>query len=391
MPETPSQPLADTPSPGTQGVTEVPLLSIERGTCWVMFAYDIGMTIDLNACERGIAQNIHRQTIHHKRRAPQYFEYDPPPLRLTQVGEPVVIGEYRTTDPVEILIFDFGTVSVTYAIPLAGSMSNLRNLSNELYGNVSLADDARQRVRNLMEVIRPAINRPSLADVVEDYAIFQIESCSPLTPASQVLSGNGQLLAQILRAESSPLSEDEVKDALACRLSFGQSDLLIVDWNAAILFDTGAEDVRAVLEFANVELLEMRYLDDKLDDALDESYIKLTQGGGDDSLRGSLRARQMRRVAQLQVDSAVLFEGVNNALKLLGDQFLARVYRAASQRLHLNEWDTSIIRKLQTLESIYQKMTDRHAQRRMEVLEWIIIILIAISILIPFLPGLPGH
>ncbi len=391
MAESPSQPLAETPGSGAEIVTEAPLLMIERGTCWVMFAYDIGMSIDLNTCENRITENIHRQTIHHKRRAPQYFEYDPPPLRVTRVGEPVVIGQYRTTDTIEILIFDFGTVSVTYAIPLAGPMSNLRNLSNELYGNVSLADDASRRVMNLMEVIRPAINRPSLADVIEDYAIFQIESCSPLTPASQILAGNGQLLAQILRAESNLLSEDEVKDALACRLSFGQSDLLIIDWNAAILFDVGAEDLRAVLEFANVELLEMRYLDDKLDDALDESYVKLTQGGGDDSLRGSPRARQMRRVAQLQVDSAVLFEGVNNALKLLGDQYLARVYRAASQRLHLSDWDTSIIRKLQTLESIYQKMTDRHAQRRMEVLEWIIIILIAISILIPFLPGLPGH
>jgi len=28
--------------------------------------------------------------------------------------------------------------------------------------------------------------------------------------------------------------------------------------------------------------------------------------------------------AQWQVDSAILFEGVNNALKLLGDQYLAR-------------------------------------------------------------------
>ena len=39
----------------------------------------------------------------------------------------------------------------------------------------------------------------------------------------------------------------------------------------------------------------------------------------------------------MQVESAVLFEGVNNALKLLGDQYLARVYRLASQRFHLEE------------------------------------------------------
>jgi uncharacterized Rmd1/YagE family protein len=84
-------------------------------------------------------------------------------------------------------------------------------------------------------------------------------------------------------------------------------------------------------------------------------------------------------------------KGVNNALKLLGDQYLARVYRLVSQRFHLAEWDASILRKLQTLESIYEKLADQATSHRMEVLEWIIIILIAVSILLPFVPGMPRH
>jgi uncharacterized Rmd1/YagE family protein len=62
-----------------------------------------------------------------------------------------------------------------------------------------------------------------------------------------------------------------------------------------------------------------------------------------------------------------------------------------SQRFHSAEWDAGILRKLQTLESIYGKMSDQATTRRMEVLEWIIIILIAISIILPFLPGGYGH
>ena len=92
----------------------------------------------------------------------------------------------------------------------------------------------------------------------------------------------------------------------------------------------------------------------------------------------------MRDISQWQVDSAILFEGVNNVLKLLGDQYLARVYRLTAERFHLNEWDASILRKLETLESIYQKISDQMVSRRMEVLEWIIIVLIAISIVLPF-------
>jgi uncharacterized Rmd1/YagE family protein len=57
----------------------------------------------------------------------------------------------------------------------------------------------------------------------------------------------------------------------------------------------------------------------------------------------------------------------------------------AGRRFHLSEWDASIGRKLQTLESIYQKVSDRAATRRMEVLEWIIIVLIAVSIFLPML------
>jgi hypothetical protein len=91
-------------------------------------------------------------------------------------------------------------------------------------------------------------------------------------------------------------------------------------------------------------------------------------------------------IAQLQVDGALLFERVTNTLKLLGDQYLARVYRLVSQRFHLEDWDASILRKLETLESIYGKMSDRAGTRRMELLEWIIIVLITISIAVSFMP-----
>lgn len=71
---------------------------------------------------------------------------------------------------------------------------------------------------------------------------------------------------------------------------------------------------------------------------------------------------------------------MRNGRSLLGDQYLTRVYRIVSQRFHLEAWDASILRKLQTLESIYGKMSDRAGTRRMEVLEWIIIALITLSI-----------
>jgi uncharacterized Rmd1/YagE family protein len=56
-----------------------------------------------------------------------------------------------------------------------------------------------------------------------------------------------------------------------------------------------------------------------------------------------------------------------------------------NKRFHLDEWDTSILRKLQTLESIYEKISNQATNRRMEILEWVIIILIAASLGLEFI------
>jgi uncharacterized Rmd1/YagE family protein len=68
---------------------------------------------------------------------------------------------------------------------------------------------------------------------------------------------------------------------------------------------------------------------------------------------------------------------------------LARVYRLVNRRFHLDEWDSSILRKLETLESIYEKISDQATNRRMEILEWVIIVLIATSIGLELLHRVP--
>jgi uncharacterized Rmd1/YagE family protein len=90
----------------------------------------------------------------------------------------------------------------------------------------------------------------------------------------------------------------------------------------------------------------------------------------------------------MQVEGAILFERVSNALKLLGDPYLARVYLQAARRFRLAEWNAGILRKLTAIEGIYAKLSDAAGVRRMELLEWIIILLIAFEVAWPFLPGL---
>ena len=225
------------------------------------------------------------------------------------------------------------------------------------------------------------ISKAHKPDLVEDYAMFHVQEWSTPVPVADLPEHYAHELAQVLRAEKQLLADQEVADAIGCRISFAKDDIILIDWNAALIFDQDAYDALAVLEFANVELLEMRFLDRELDDSLDRTYEVLSRRSPLTiwSLAGDLRS-----VAQMQVDGAIVFERVSNALKLMSDQYLARVYRLASQRFHLAEWNSSILRKLDTIESLYKKMSDRNASRRLEILEWIVILLIAFEVVWPF-------
>jgi hypothetical protein len=366
-------------------------LVVRKGRCFALFAYEVGLAIKLDEAERRITAMTERLRLKRTRRAPHYFEYRPAPLRVTFETEPLAVGEFRGGASVDIVLYDFGAVSVTYYLPLEGAFSRLLDLSEALYDNALLLADSRARVKHLLATIGEAVERPSVSDSVEDYVIFQLEECEPASAGDELCATYAREVARILRCERRPLSEQEVKDATACRISFGTDDATVIDWNAALLYGRDTDDERAVLEFANVELLEMRHLDQQLDDALDQAYEALTRRMGTRFRWPGAFDTDKPRIAQLQVDSAILFERVTNALKLVGDQYLARVYRLASQRFHLKKWDASILRKLETLNSIYGKMSDQAASRRLEVLEWIIIILIAVSIAVSFLPGAAGH
>jgi hypothetical protein len=367
-----------------QTLTAVP--PIRSGICYASFAYDAARSVDLREAERRILQVTERPTIAHKRRTPRYFEYQPPPVRFTQAAEPLRIGKFATRSGVDLMIYDFGAVSVVYTLQIEGAFEDLLALSEDLYDNETLLADSRLRVDQLLTVIGDAASQPHRSPVVEDYVIFHLESFAEPIDLDRFCAQHGRQIAQILRAERQALSDQEVEDALSVRLSYSTADVTLIDWNAALLISSEGEDVRALLEFANVELLEMRYVDQKLDRALDQAYETLSRRSWSLGwLFGSYSA-DLRRVAELQVDNATLFEGVNNTLKLVGDQYLARVYRRVNRRFHLEEWDSSILRKLETLKSIYEKISDQASNRRMETLEWVIIFLIAFSIALEFIP-----
>ncbi len=353
---------------------------INRGACHPLYVFEVGLAIDLDAAARGLQVAPGRQVLRHRERASSPFDYRPLPLRISQERSGPAIPPFDLDSTVELVLYDFGAASLSYTIPLGPSAVDILALSVVLRGHGALLADARTRVTELIQALGPAVQRPRVAEPVEDYFIFEVTALEGGSDAASFCADHAELIARVLRAETTELSPDEIADAIEARLSFGRRDVTLVDWDSAFILDPDPSDLRAVLEFANVQLLELRYLDAQLDQVLERSYELLSRRAGWRAIAPSFLAEDRRQLSQLQVDSAMLLERVSNALKFLGEEYLARLYRLVAGRLHLAEWDAGITRKLATVESIYQKMTDRAATRRMELLEWVVILLIALEI-----------
>jgi hypothetical protein len=353
---------------------------VARGTAYLYFAFDIGQGIDLKAAALLVKEPAEPTVMRHRRPAPTYFQFEAPPLRVRLTTPEIAIGGHRTSAAAEAVLFDFGALSVRYTIPLQGPLDDLIAISAAMEEEASpLVEDARRRTGEILDAIGPAVTNAAIAPLVEDYVVYEIGALEPPTVPDSLLAREPHVVARILRGEAGELSDDEVQDALSARIAYGRSDLTLADWNAALVFDEDAEDALSVLEYANTQLLEMRLLDGKLDQALDRSYEAVSA-----RRRMPFMPLDLRRIGQMQVDGALLHERVRNALKLLGDQYLSRLYRLAAGRFHLAEWNASIERKLEVIESVYQKLFDRASTRRMELLEVLVVILILVEIVLSF-------
>ena len=132
-------------------------VTITKGICFALFAYDIGLSINLTDAERRVIAGTERGRLRHKARAPQYFEYRPAPSGLIQKGSVFELSQYQTSPTVEVMVYDFGAVTITYRFPLDSPYARLLDLSESLYENDRLLTESRTRVEQLVHALGPAI------------------------------------------------------------------------------------------------------------------------------------------------------------------------------------------------------------------------------------------
>jgi hypothetical protein len=168
-------------------------------------------------------------------------------------------------------------------------------------------------------------------------------------------------------------------------LSYYEHDLVVIDWDAALIIDEpqNFDETLHVIELANLQLAELEAYDHLLDDALDRSYRDLRQR----SLRR--RGGVLDELREIRVDLARFSDELSNITKFFGDWHLARIYENISARFHLGDWHRTIDEKLKTLDDLYQLLQHDQTNRWMLILEVTIVLLFIIDLVILFI-GL-GH
>jgi hypothetical protein len=176
------------------------------------------------------------------------------------------------------------------------------------------------------------------------------------------------------------LSEAHIGEVLRLQRSYAKTDLVVIDWDAALAVDLGGyfDDVLYVLELANLQLEEYRAIDQRLDRHLDRAYDDLSRGRY--GVFGTY-SKTLSKLRLFRVDVTRLNDEVTNITKFFGDWYLARVYLGAAERFYLSQWRKSVEDRLGQLDQLYTVVNADINNRRMTWLELLIVIFFAIDLL----------
>jgi hypothetical protein len=352
--------------------------AIAQGAFRAFFVYDVADTIDLAVLQTLRGAGVTRAPLQLRREASsEFIQYPVAPL-IVQLPD---LGDYRAS--VRAKIFDFGVVSIRISVPYSGPWTGFAALGRDLRREAAFEAAARATLDDLLVEIVTALVEPH-AVLVEDYFVFDVDGFTQAIEAGQLTRDLAGELGQLLLFEEQPLGIAQQEEALRVALSYYPDDLVVVQWDAAFVYDrpSGSEAIVDILEYANAQLVEFRTYDARLDEELDAIYALEPGRRARGLIRRREQAERADRVRFLLVDILELTDRTSNALKVIGDAYYARLYRAAAGRLGLADWQAQIDAKLRSVSEIYRVLQDQAQYARSEFLEIVIIALIAVEAII---------
>jgi hypothetical protein len=354
-------------------------------TVHIFVAFDWGDEIDLDRARQLAPSETH--ALPRERRTPPSIEYRPSPIRFPlNAWQPQWKAPVRSDRPAtsDATVFDFGAVSVALHVPLTVSSAELTTLAASLADNERLIRAARAASEPLFKRLSSAITRPQWSSLSEEYVVIELHSKDGSLSPAKLIEQQARWLAGLVRLEPDVLSDSEVSESLKARMSYSPTDLVVIDWAGAVMIDECPGEILDLLAFANLQLLELRQINDQLESELETAWHVSRRHAMSWLPFWRSHARRVRALGMVKVDAHGMLERTSNILKLVGDPYLARVYQLLVARFRLDEWAANNRRSISVLESIYQVLTQQAGMYRAEFLELTIVLLIVFEILSQF-------
>jgi hypothetical protein len=360
-----------------------------RGEAVYIYAFDVAYEMTRQPVRELLGQPVAQFVVDASKRSPKHlFFYRPQMVRLPPLERIGPGGSLRVDRVVKLL--PVGAISITIRVPFdVERIEDLVCYHDLQFSNGSLHDEVRRLAEEIWRELQPHYIRPvkQLAEE-EAYTVFCLES--PLTAedgtalnAENWWRANRRAVASLLTQEPDldRLSKQEADESTGRYLSYYEHDLVVVDWDAALIVDEprNFDETLYVMELANLQLAELEAYDRILDGSLERAYRDL-------SLRPTRgRANMLRELRELRIDLTRFSDELSNITKFFGDWHLARLYENISARFHLADWHRTIDGKLKTLDDLYQLLNHDRINRWMLILELTIVLLFVIDLVILFL------
>lgn len=365
------------PSQTATPATVAPQNKVLQGSVRVLIQFDVCEEVKLDSLREIFGAK--RQEASFKHPAPGYVKFQRAPV--VESSDPLVLESGERLN-VQIKYYDYGVVSVVFELPFSGDWDRLVRLAGRWVWDTDFTSFAQKIVKQKIDRARPALVKLYESWLHEDYFVFHVRDISGNPSATELLASHGGRIAQIVRGESSPLSEGEQQEIMQSKISYYPNDLAVISWNGAFLYDTeaGAETVIQLLEYANSQLLEFRHYDELLTRELQSVYDFMDQG----SMGIMARWRTAKRASRLHtvlLDVDELTERADNAIKFLSDMFAARLYKVAASKIGVTDYKDLVNQKVHTAEELYRFMIDQFHQSRAFVLELMVVIILIIDLI----------
>ena len=359
------------------------------GDAVVYRLFDVGYEIALDRVLEQLATQAPAR-VRPVRGEAQALQIPNPPITVILGTEDVVLGGERLTVEVSARIFDFGVVSLRARVPAPpdSSWHGFLDFGERLDAADVIPSLLDGHLRSLVERLRDCIERPAVAQQTEDYIVYRVARLRdpqglPVSPSML----HDALVSPLLLNDRRALSADALRELLTHRFSYTADDLAILTWDNALIVDPSLvdTDVQFILEFANAQLLELRFYDATLDAELPRMYDRIEAARPGSRGLALFSRRYAPLLAELQrtvADSTELVERVENALKVTDDVYLARIYASALELFRGRTWRAGIDRKLAIIRETYSMLNDEQQSARSEALEVAIVLLIVLELLL---------